>query len=216
MEIHVHGSGTKKAVLLHGMASTSHTWARLVKDLVKLDYTVYTPDLPGHGSARRDSSFYSVEKWQTMLTDKISHTDLLVGHSIGGLLALKTRLQLLATKTVAIDPVLKFPVGMLTKVTQDIWSTVQFNAMKKSSGSLEAASLIWDRSAVRALVSPKGIPMPDSSVMVLRPTNSFVAPLTLLKKAPDMKVVTMKKVGHNLHGENYPGFFSELKNFALI
>lgn len=216
MQIHSHGTGSKQALLIHGMASTSVSWRNLIEDLVNLNFTVLTPDLPGHGTAARGSgaSFYSVEKWSSMLTEGIDKVDLLVGHSIGGLLALKVRSQLMASKTVAIDPVLRFPTGPLRRVTQDIWGSRQYTAMKRTHGSVEA-SLIWDKKAVRALVSPRGIPMPDSSVMVMRPKNSYVSPLALLNKAPDMKVLTLKGVGHNLHGDDYPGFFKELKNFYL-
>jgi len=215
LKLYTHGGGEKVAVLLHGMASSSQSWKNLVDDLLKLDYTVHTPDLPGHGYASRGRAFYSMERWETMLLDHVERTDLLVGHSMGGLLALKARRKLNAVKTVVIDPVLRFPVGPLQLITQQVFGIQEVGVTRKAQTVSKDMSL-WDRSAVRALVSPKHVPLPDDSVMLLRPKNSFVSPLMLVNKAPAMKVVTMEKVGHNLHHDDYPRFFNELKSFALI
>lgn len=215
MKLYTHGSGSKVALLLHGMASSSQSWRALVNDLLQHDYTVHTPDLPGHGEAQRGRSFYTVEKWETMLLDKVERADLVVGHSIGGLLALKARRSLHALKTVAIDPLLRFPTGPLKFITQEIFG-IQEAGFGTRRARLSIDPLSWDRTAVRALVSPRGIPMPDENVLIVRPRNSFVSPLALMNKAPNMKVVTLQNVGHNLHHQDYPRFFKELSGFALI
>jgi pimeloyl-ACP methyl ester carboxylesterase len=213
LKLYTHGTGSKVALLLHGMASSSQSWRALVNDLLEHDYTVHTPDLPGHGDAARDRTFYSIEKWETMLLEQVERVDLLVGHSIGGLLALKTRCKLKAAKTVAIDPVLRFPTGPLRFISQQVFGIQEAGLPKRA---LTPDLSLWDRTSVRALMSPKYIPMPDHSVLLVRPRNSFVSPLVLLNRAPTMKVVTMKKVGHDLHHQDYPRFFKELKSFALI
>lgn len=214
MKLYTHGSGKKTALLLHGMASSSTTWATLVKDLISYDYTIHTPDLPGHGEGFRGRSFYTVEKWESLLVEEVGKVDLLIGHSIGGLLALKTRLPLHAMKTVAIDPLLRFPTGPLRYVAQEIFGLAEVGITRHAQ-TFSKNSSSWDRTSVRALVRPKRLPIPDENVLIVRPKNSFVAPASAIKKIALAKVVTLDKVGHNLHVENYPRFFKELKEFAL-
>lgn len=210
MKLHTYGSGAKVALLLHGLASSSRSWRKLVGDLLELGYTVQTPDLPGHGEAARERSAYSVEKWQSMLFEQIEKADLLIGHSIGGLLALKARVMLGASKTVVIDPVLRFPPSPLRRVTQDVFGLIELGRAKFSSNPS-----VWDRTATRVLSSPRRIPTPDENVLLLRPKNSYVSPLAIINKAPRMKVVTFDKGGHNLHHFQYERFFNELQEFAL-
>lgn len=215
LKIHTHGSGSKTALLIHGLGSSSNSWHGLVQDLIQHDYTIYTPDMPGHGESIRDRNSYTVEKWETLLLEKIEKVDLIVGHSVGGLLALKVRRKLEALRTVAIDPLLRFPTGPLKFITQEIFGIQESGLFARKLPKLGKEKALWDRAAIRALVSPQGIPMPDKSVMVIRPKNSFVSPLCLLNKAPHVKVVTLLKGGHDLHHENYLGFFKEFKTFAL-
>lgn len=215
MEIQKHGTGSKVALLLHGMASSSSTWKQLIQDLLKFDYTVYTPDLPGHGTSSAERGGYSIERWESLLLEKIDKADLLIGHSVGGLLALKTRRKLQAVKTIAIDPLLRFPTGPLQFITQELFGLQQMNVQRNGPELLRAELATWDKKTIRMLTSPKGIPAPDESVLLLRPKNSFISPLVLMKKAPRMKVVTLPHVGHNLHVHDYPRFFTEVSNFAL-
>lgn len=215
METSVYGKGSKIALLLHGVASSASTWKTLVNDLLKHDYTVYTPDFPGHGASGSLRGTYNIEQWESLLLDRIEKVDLLIGHSVGGLIALRSRNKLKAVKTVVIDPLLRFPKGPLQLISQEVFGIQQMKMLRSGPEWLRTELAVWDRKTVRMLITPKKIPMPDESVLLIRPKNSFISPLVLMNMAPKMKVVTFKNVGHNLHMEDYPRFFKELEGFAL-
>ena len=73
----------------------------------------------------------------------------------------------------------------------------------------------WDRASVMALHSPKGLKKLDSSVLLIRPSNSFVAPLWAINPSNGVNILTMKKADHNLHHSRYADFFEALKKFAF-
>jgi pimeloyl-ACP methyl ester carboxylesterase len=88
----VWGEGTKKPViLLHGGAAHSRWWDHIAP-LLSVGRQVIAFDLSGHGdSDYRDS--YSVETWATeaLAVAKVasSHAPILIGHSLGGVVALQ-------------------------------------------------------------------------------------------------------------------------------
>lgn len=85
-------------ILIHGMSSTSNTLSTLRERLETIGYSVYSPNLPWHEDAIRDSdirvSDLSILDYATYLRDyianlKLEEPPILMGHSMGGLLAQK-------------------------------------------------------------------------------------------------------------------------------
>jgi magnesium chelatase accessory protein len=80
-------------LLLHGSASSIHSWAG-VASLLRSHFTLLIPDLPGHG---RSSPLPSVrggpDAWALALADFLEREglqpDLVVGHSAGAVLAIR-------------------------------------------------------------------------------------------------------------------------------
>ena len=213
--MNIHGDGSKVALLLHGMASSSNTWKELIADLVANDFIVYAPDLPGHGLGTKDPELYSLEKWKELILKSVPAVDLLVGHSMGGLLAIKLRSELKPLKTILVDPVLRFPAGPFKLVAQNLFNgSMQFARLSKNE-ALRLNILTWDRLAVRMIESPKGLKALDESVLVIRPRNSYVAPLGVFKKVSGAKVLTLPRTDHNLHLGSYPRFFAAVKAFVF-
>ena len=80
------GSGSRRALLLHGLTSAASTWWRTGEALAERGFTVIAPDLRAHGrspvgdvlsiDAYRDDVLLLGEGW-----------DVLVGHSLGGAVA---------------------------------------------------------------------------------------------------------------------------------
>jgi pimeloyl-ACP methyl ester carboxylesterase len=95
-------------VLLHGFAGSLHWWEREVP-LLDTRYHVLSFDLLGHGGSSKPSGGYSMEH-QAQLVDEALHRlgvhrALIVGHSMGGLVAtaLATRDRALAAGVAVVD-----------------------------------------------------------------------------------------------------------------
>jgi pimeloyl-ACP methyl ester carboxylesterase len=83
-------------VLLHGLASSSLTWAASIEALAQ-EHTVYALDLPGHGDSDRpvmDGGITSGVKVFGRFLERLGlHRVALVGNSMGGLVALRFALD---------------------------------------------------------------------------------------------------------------------------
>ena len=82
-------------VLIHGLAASLHDWDVLIPRLVESGYSTYALDLLGHGdSPKINSRAYQMEwlyehfsNWMRSL--HLTEPAILVGHSLGGYLALE-------------------------------------------------------------------------------------------------------------------------------
>lgn len=80
-------------LLIHGITSSAATWRRAAKHLAAT-HTVIAPDLPGHGESENPPGDYSLGAYAAVLRDLLVLLDVprvtLVGHSLGGGIALQT------------------------------------------------------------------------------------------------------------------------------
>jgi pimeloyl-ACP methyl ester carboxylesterase len=81
-------------VLVHGVTSSSRTWWRVGPALAERGYRVLAVDLRGHGSSPRPAAALSLADLATDVAETVeaaagSPVDLLVGHSLGALVALE-------------------------------------------------------------------------------------------------------------------------------
>ncbi|HXF84703.1 MAG TPA: alpha/beta hydrolase [Anaerolineales bacterium] len=82
-------------VMIHGIAASLHDWDALIPELVNAGYACYALDLLGHGDSPKPASpAYHVEwlfdhfvQWMTSL--RLTEPAILIGHSLGGYLALE-------------------------------------------------------------------------------------------------------------------------------
>lgn len=87
------GSGAP-VILIHGIAASHHDWDDLIPELTQNGYASYALDLLGHGdSPKPDSRTYHIDwlldhfsKWMQSL--QLTEPAVLIGHSLGGYLAL--------------------------------------------------------------------------------------------------------------------------------
>ncbi len=90
------GSGEKTLLFIHGLSSTLDAWKKNIQGL-KDDYRCIAVDLPGYGKSSRNSTNYSLSDYGGMLQEFIEKKDLknviLVGHSMGGQIAMHTVLN---------------------------------------------------------------------------------------------------------------------------
>jgi len=94
------GSGPIKLVLVHGLASRSETWTDLVRLFPQGSYTLYLLDLLGSGeSSKPASADYSIRAHSQRLLNFLKREGLsgvtVVGHSLGGAVALLAAIQAL-------------------------------------------------------------------------------------------------------------------------
>ena len=82
-------------ILIHGLAASLHDWDDLIPELAANGYKAYAPDLLGHGdSPKLDSRAYQMDwvfehfaNWMRSL--RLTEPAILVGHSLGGHVALE-------------------------------------------------------------------------------------------------------------------------------
>jgi pimeloyl-ACP methyl ester carboxylesterase len=102
IRIHGHEIGYRTAgsgpvvVLIHGIASSSATWDRVLEPLAER-FTVVAPDLLGHGGSTKSAGDYSLGAQASGIRDlmiALGHERAtLVGHSLGGGVALQFAYQ---------------------------------------------------------------------------------------------------------------------------
>jgi len=85
----------RPVILIHGLAASLHDWDALIPELVKNGYAAYALDLLGHGESGKPASrayhiswlFAHLAAWIDSL--RLSTPPILIGHSLGGYLALE-------------------------------------------------------------------------------------------------------------------------------
>ncbi|KAF8839394.1 alpha/beta-hydrolase, partial [Paxillus ammoniavirescens] len=84
-------SSKKRALLIHGLTSTSLAWYRVAKALQAHGYFVMAPDLPGHGTAPRGGNYGMsalAAVLQPYVNSPIGPVSVIIGHSLGAVVAL--------------------------------------------------------------------------------------------------------------------------------
>src|SRR6185436_8106597 len=92
---YIHQGEGPPVIMIHGVAASLHDWDDLLPDLAKGGYASYALDLLGHGdSPKLDSRAYQMD-WifehfsQWMQSLHLTEPAILIGHSMGGYVALE-------------------------------------------------------------------------------------------------------------------------------
>lgn len=115
----------RRALLLHGLTSSGAVWWRIAEGLAGQGYHVVAPDLRGHGASARAGS-YRIQELAADVRELGSGWDLLVGHSLGGVVA--AALQDLTARLVLIDPVFDIPDAVFETVVGELVAEVDATA----------------------------------------------------------------------------------------
>ncbi|KIJ11454.1 hypothetical protein PAXINDRAFT_171776 [Paxillus involutus ATCC 200175] len=112
-------AASKRALLIHGNTSSSHTWETIAQALAKSDYLVTAPNMLGHGYRQSDDLRLGAlaEDLRSYFADGIVY-DVIVGHSLGGDVALLLIPFLPTDKKTAVvlvDPGLEFDKETLAR-----------------------------------------------------------------------------------------------------
>lgn len=228
------------ALLIHGMSSTSRTWDETVVFLMNNGYNVVTVELEGHGDSIRLES-YSFDVWSDSIINQlngfsIDRLDLIVGHSLGGLLAANVACHIPTDKILFIDPLLAVPPAMVRlivkrmlrlKVTASLPDLMQKFPNRDPQLLLHEYEAIhkWDIKSLEALKPKDGwdivrnffqLKSKPRSVLV-RPASSMLIPQRKAKffKKNGIDVITIDNVGHGLHLDAPKEFQSILSSLAF-
>lgn len=103
----IHGSGSHAIIFVHGFGDTGETWHKILP-LIKQDCRLIVPDLRGFGlSSKPKDDRYTIDDQVRVLLalihDQGSQGVSLVGHSLGGAIALRLALELVSDNTGLLD-----------------------------------------------------------------------------------------------------------------
>jgi len=84
------GSGERRALLLHGSASSAATWNRVGAGLAEAGWRVKAPDLPSHGASPRANAALTPDRAAEWVAAELSDRpfDVVIGHGFGAAVAI--------------------------------------------------------------------------------------------------------------------------------
>lgn len=132
--------GDRRVLLVHGLSSAAHIWWRVGSELAARECQVTAPDLRGHGNAPRATS-YRLEELAGDLLRLGGGWDAVVGHSLGGSVALLAALEPgFCRRLVLLDPLIEIEETHLPSLISDQLSELE----PRSPEELAGAHPRWD------------------------------------------------------------------------
>lgn len=226
------------AVLVHGLSSGSRTWDDAVVLLMNKGFNVLTLDLNGHGDSSHLDE-YNVETWIQNVLDvvdrhNISKIDLLMGHSLGGLVSVGVATRIDVEKIILIDPLIA-PVHpiMAALLKQNLTASYQKNLKTKLKvqpyrhhqtliNEVEH-SMKWDSKSMDGITREEGMRILDAysakdnkpPMMIVKPIKSVLLTKKDLEELShwNAEIVELEKVGHGVHLDDFSEFSNTIQPF---
>jgi len=212
------GDGQRTAVLVHGIMSDSSAWDGVTDDLVARGFRVIAVDLAGHGASPR-ARHYSPASWADDVVETLGPLldgapDLVMGHSLGGLVASLVAERLAPRSVIYVDPAFDFPRGIrgaLFKLSFAMMPPLQRRDLRRlnpkwSAAAIErefAAHQRWHRRTMLGLVDSRHFAPPlraDVPSLVILAERSLLitraAAFRMLRAG--MRVVKVRGAGHTV------------------
>lgn len=224
------GAGSRTAVLIHGFMSDSRSWHRVTAELEHRGFRVLAVDLAGHGSSPR-SRHYSPGAWADDVVETLQPIlsgppDLVMGHSLGGLVASLVAERLSPRTAIYIDPAFAFPRGprgALYKVLFAISPRPRRSILARLNPRWDATDIelelagrrVWDRRTLLGMVDTRMLAPPSTlnapSLVVLAEKSWLVpAPTAVQLRRLGMTVETVPGSGHAVFRDQHAGFVTVL------
>ena len=227
------GSGTRTALLLHGITSNGDGWWRLGPDLAAAGYSVTAPDLRGHGASPYADD-YRLGSYAADVLALGQRWDLVIGHSLGGAVAVLVAADHphWAGRLVLEDPALRLSDteaarawllesydGPITPKTVAAgspgWHPEDYR--HKAAGLIQSGpavvsgtiddNQVWDVTAALARVTIPTLLIgadPDGAVATPEVGEAAVA------ANPNVAFVVVPGSGHSIHRDSYEAFLEAL------
>lgn len=234
LAVHDSGTGDRVAVLVHGIQSDHRAWHRVAAELREDGFRVVAIDLAGHGVSPRSRRYSpaawaddAVESLKPVVGDRI---DLLVGHSLGALVASGVAEHIRPRAAVYIDPAFGFPRGLHGIALKSVfvlsprpraWTLRRLNPRWGDDDvDLELATLaVWDRRTLLGFTRTSRLTPPASLVA---PSLVVLAERSMLIGTRDeaalrelgMTVVRVPGAGHTVFRDDHAGFMTLLQDWV--
>jgi pimeloyl-ACP methyl ester carboxylesterase len=230
LAVHESGSGTKTAILIHGIMSDSRAWHRVTTELEGHGFRVLAVDLAGHGRSPRARQ-YSPAAWADDVVETLEPLldgapEVVMGHSLGGLVASLVADRLAPRAAIYIDPAFSFPTGIRGWAFKAFFAIaprpkrsalVRMNPRWSATDvDIEVATLRdWDKRTILGftdtrrlapparLVAPSLVVLAEKSLLI---TERVAAQL----RRQGMTVETVEGTGHTVFRDDHAGFMDTI------
>ncbi|TXK19838.1 alpha/beta fold hydrolase [Homoserinibacter sp. GY 40078] len=226
LAVHEFGAGEQTAILIHGIMSDHRAWDRVTAELVDRGFRVLAVDLAGHGRSPR-ARRYSPRAWADDVVETVEPLlrkppALVMGHSLGGLVASLAADRLAPRAAIYVDPAFAFPRGvrgLAFKLAFALAPRPRRSALVRwnprwSPADVEnelAAVREWDKRTIlgfadtRPVVPPLRLAAPSLVVLAERSLLITDAAASSLRRL-GMTVETLAGAGHSVFRDDLQGF----------
>ncbi|MRG61618.1 alpha/beta fold hydrolase [Agromyces sp. CFH 90414] len=220
------GSGPRTAILIHGIMSDSRAWHRVTSELETHGFRVLAVDLAGHGRSPR-AVRYSPAAWADDVVETVAPLiegtpDVVMGHSLGGLVASLVADRMAPRAAIYIDPAFAFPKGLKGAAFKLFFAMAprpRRTALVKMNPKwhaedveIELATLRdWDKRTIlgftdtRPLVPPVRLVAP-SLVLLAEKSLLITEQVAARLRGQGMTVQTVRGTGHTVFRDDHAGF----------